>query len=78
MRLRAIPAGSPVLPLPVEFVAGGEGSPEPMGLGGSGRSGMVCGTELTLLLAGVDGVLPIYMAERGRSLDFIVVRGSMD
>jgi len=78
MRLRAIPAGSPVLPLPVEFVAGGEGSPEPMGLGSSGISGMVCGTELTLLLAGVDGVLPIYMAERGRSLDFIVVRGSMD
>jgi hypothetical protein len=36
---------SPVLPLPVEFVAGGEGSPEPFelvlapGLGGSGRSG---------------------------------------
>jgi hypothetical protein len=35
--------GSPVLPLSVEFVAGGEGSPEPLelppGLGGSGRSG---------------------------------------
>jgi len=33
-----------VLPLPVEFVAGGEGKPEPFeldpGLGGSGKSGM--------------------------------------
>ena len=77
MRLRAILVGSPVLPLSVEFVAGGEGSPEPMGLGGSGRSGMVCGIELTLL-AGVDGVLPMYMAESGRSLDFMVVRGGMD
>jgi len=47
-----------------------------MGLGGSGRSGMVCGIELTLL-AGVDGVLPMYMAESGRSLDFMVVRGGM-
>jgi hypothetical protein len=39
----AMLAGSPVLPLPVEFVAGGEGNPEPVeltGLGGSGRSGM--------------------------------------
>lgn len=41
-------AGSPVLPLPVEFVAGGEGKPEPiermleLGLGGSGSSGS-CG-----------------------------------
>jgi len=78
MRLRAILAESPVLPLSVEFVAGGEGSPEPMGLGGSGRSGMVGGTVLTLLLARVDGVLPMYMAESGRSLDFIVVRGGMD
>lgn len=37
---------SVVLPLPVEFVAGGEGSPDPLelapGLGGSGRSG-ICG-----------------------------------
>ena len=34
--------GSPALPLPVEFVAGGDGSPELLlrtGLGGSGRSG---------------------------------------
>ena len=41
----AMVAGSPVLPLPVEFVAGGEGRPEPierileLGLGGSGSSG---------------------------------------
>ena len=43
----AIVAGSPVLPLPVEFVAGGDGSPDfadptlELGLGnsGSGRSG---------------------------------------
>lgn len=41
-RRTAILAGSPVLPLPVEFVAGGDGRPEPTeveGLGGSGRSG---------------------------------------
>jgi hypothetical protein len=44
-------AGSPVLPLPVELVAGGEGKPEveaPLldpGLGGSGRSGMSGGEE---------------------------------
>ena len=37
--------GSPVLPLPVELVAGGDGRPESLdprlefGLGGSGRSG---------------------------------------
>lgn len=41
----AMLAGSPVLPLPVELVAGGEGKPEPKepllepGLGGSGREG---------------------------------------
>jgi len=38
---------SPVEPLPVEFVAGGEGRPDEvdaaLGLsGGSGRSGMIC------------------------------------
>lgn len=41
----AMLAESPVLPLPVELVAGGDGRPESredmleMGLGGSGRSG---------------------------------------
>lgn len=46
---RAVPAalvGSPVLPLPVELVAGGDGRPELLlstGLGGSGRSGMLWG-----------------------------------
>lgn len=45
-------AGSPVLPLPVEFVAGGEGRPEPfelvlaIGLGGSGKSGRFGGEEM--------------------------------
>lgn len=44
--------GSPVLPLPVELVAGGEGRPEVLvlllepGLGGSGRSGMSGGVEI--------------------------------
>jgi len=40
--------GSPVLPLPVEFVAGGDGRPELLlrtGLGGSGRSGRLGGME---------------------------------
>jgi hypothetical protein len=38
-----LPALSPTLPLPVEFVAGGDGRPESLesapGLGGSGKSG---------------------------------------
>lgn len=44
------------LPLPVEFVAGGEGRPDPaelllaLGLGGSGRSGM----ESTVSMGGVE------------------------
>ena len=41
-------AGSPVLPLPVELVAGGDGNPEPLeltGLGGSGKSGMLGGVD---------------------------------
>lgn len=48
---------SPVLPDPVELVAGGEGRPElivPPGLGGSGRSG--------------TGEMPTKMAEDGRRL----------
>ena len=47
LALNAIVAGSPTLPLPVEFVAGGDGNPDfaeltlELGLGGSGsgRSG---------------------------------------
>lgn len=53
---------SPVEPLPVELVAGGEGRPDELdaalGLsGGSGRSGMICP------LGGND---PRKMADKGR------------
>jgi hypothetical protein len=79
--LSATLAGSPVLPLPVELVAGGEGRPEPTeltGLGGSGRSGSCFAAEKEVLgwaVLGAEGEdeeagLPIYMAERGRSRDF--------
>ena len=58
---------SPTLPLPVELVAGGEGSPDPFedvlglgGSGGSGRSGRAGGVE--------PGVGPIYIADKGRDL----------
>lgn len=50
-------AGSPVLPLPVEFVAGGEGSPDLIdptlecGLEGSGRSGRPAGGVPSIKLA---------------------------
>lgn len=50
--LRATLPGSPVLPLPVELVAGGDGSPESLelwletGLSGSGRSGRLPGAPL--------------------------------
>lgn len=66
-------AGSPVLPLPVEFVAGGEGRPELVvptlepGLGGSGRSGR----------SGIPGGVeengepePRKIADEGRFLPF--------
>jgi hypothetical protein len=85
-RLRAMLAGSPVLPEPVEFVAGGEGKPEPTeltGLGGSGRSGREGTAEGPLcwlgecVLEDEDGALPIYMAERGRSRDFTGGRGGI-
>lgn len=66
-RWRILPklvVSSPVLPLPVELVAGGEGSPElleePPGLGGgSGKSG-------NLLLG--DGPDPKKIADSGRDL----------
>jgi hypothetical protein len=60
---------SPVLPLPVELVAGGEGRPECVeavpGLGGSGRSGS---SEVD----DVDeaaGPSPRKIADKGRRLD---------
>jgi hypothetical protein len=57
---------SPVLPLPVELVAGGEGRPEweeATGLGGSGRSGRSEDAE-------VEGVgpSPRKIADKGRRL----------
>jgi hypothetical protein len=66
-RWRTLPklaVSSPVLPLPVEFVAGGEGKPElsdaAPGLGGgSGKSGN--------LLLGVD-TEPRKIADKGRDL----------
>jgi hypothetical protein len=66
LSLTAILFGSPVLPLPVEFVAGGDGSPEPLelapGLGGSGRSGIPAESAfggLLMLFGGVWGCPPI-------------------
>lgn len=51
----------PLLPLPVEFDAGGEGSPEDEWglLGGSGSSGSLESTELAE---------PMYIADDGRFL----------
>lgn len=64
--LPKLAVSSPVLPLPVEFVAGGDGKPDPEpfdaapGLGGgSGRSGMLFG-EVTE---------PKKMADNGRELE---------
>jgi hypothetical protein len=52
---------SPMLPLPVEFVAGGDGSPEwveeELGLGGSGKSGILGEEEL---------LEPRKIADKGR------------
>lgn len=60
---------SPVLPLPVELVAGGEGRPDCVdvapGLGGSGRSGS---SEVEVVEEEV-GPSPRKIAERGRRLD---------
>lgn len=60
-----LPALSPTLPLPVEFVAGGEGRPESLeeespGLGGSGKSGMKVEVEL---------LEPRKIADTGRLVD---------
>lgn len=65
----AVPVSSPTLPLPVEFVAGGEGRPvsetsgEPPGLGGSGNRGKSGGVELEDELKD-----PMKMADKGRCL----------
>lgn len=60
---------SPVLPLPVELVAGGEGSPEFVdaapGLGGSGRSGSSEVEEVEE----AAGPSPRKIADKGRRLD---------
>lgn len=79
-RWRTLPALllllSPTLPLPVELVAGGEGSPESWevdGLGGSGRSGMDGGEEV-----GVEPE-PMKIADKGRDRDLeaSAVRGGI-
>ena len=65
----------PTLPLPVEFVAGGEGNPELVeerfeaapGLGGSGRSGMLDELLIEVLML-EEGVEPRKMADIGRLL----------
>lgn len=65
----------PTLPLPVEFVAGGEGNPELVedrfeaapGLGGSGRSGML-DEVLMVVLRLEEEVEPRKIADIGRLL----------
>jgi hypothetical protein len=85
-------AGSPVLPLPVEFVAGGEGNPDrtdpilELGLGGSGRSGNP--KDVASVWDDEDGVdcnawelasLPRYIADIGRfCFTLSVGRGGID
>jgi len=60
---------SPMLPLPVELVAGGEGRPEweeeDPGLGGSGRSGR----SEDWVDEGAGGPSPRKMADKGRRLE---------
>jgi len=58
---------SPILPLPVEFVPGGEGRPEreeAPGLGGSGRSGSSEDVEVEREV----GPSPRKIADKGRRL----------
>lgn len=65
----------PTLPLPVEFVAGGEGNPELVeerfeeapGLGGSGRSGML-GELLVVVFMLEEEPEPRKIADIGRLL----------
>ena len=85
-------AGSPVLPLPVEFVPGGDGRPdltEPvleLGLGGSGSSGRAglldvdnCGDRDASFEAECKASpLPMYTADTGLpSFGFTVGRGGI-
>ena len=67
----------PTLPLPVEFVAGGEGNPELVeerleaapGLGGSGRSGMLDEVLIVVFMLEEEvEVEPRKMADSGRLL----------
>jgi hypothetical protein len=62
----------PTLPLPVEFVAGGEGNPEERfeaapGLGGSGRSGMLGGLLVVVFMLEEEPE-PRKIADSGRLL----------
>ena len=67
----------PTLPLPVEFVAGGEGNPELVeerfeaapGLGGSGRSGMLDEVLIAVFMLEEEvEVEPRKIADSGRLL----------
>ena len=69
---------SPMLPLPVELVAGGEGRPEweeeAPGLGGSGRSG----SSEDWADEGAGGPSPRKMADKGRRLEVKEERDVME
>lgn len=66
----------PTLPLPVEFVAGGEGNPELVeerfeaapGLGGSGRSGMLDELLIVEFMLVEEEAEPRKIADIGRLL----------
>jgi hypothetical protein len=88
----AMVAGSPVLPLPVEFVPGGDGSPDlteqllELGLGGSGSSGRAelsvvdnCGDRDASFEAECEASpLPMYTADTGLpSFGFRADRGGI-
>lgn len=72
----AMLAGSPVLPLPVELVAGGEGKPEPKepllepGLGGSGREGSPGGVPFAIEDSDEDSCGVWACARSGLEVEF--------